>query len=183
VNLEVVKARARPGADAGAIMAFADAASSELESMTRLAAAMLALGRPGRGAADVARIAADAVALLEPGLRASGVRLELAGDRSAVVAGRPTDVRLAVVTSLLAVVESVRNRAETAEIAGALPASDTAGLVRCTTTSEPRPTLVIAPSLGATLAPDVRDALADAAIGVDSSGDALRLAFPGVLEP
>ena len=43
--------------------------------------------------------------------------------------------------------------------------------------------LLIAPSFGATVAPDVRGALADAAIGVDSSGDALRLAFPGVLEP
>jgi hypothetical protein len=42
---------------------------------------------------------------------------------------------------------------------------------------------VIAPSFGATLAPDVRDALAEAGIGVDASGDALALAFPGVSEP
>ena len=71
----------------------------------------------------------------------------------------------------------------TVEFAGAVPARDTARVVRCTTSRDPRPTVAIVPAFGATVAPDVQRALADVGIDVEDSGEALRLAFPGVPEP
>jgi signal transduction histidine kinase len=56
VNLEVIRSRAaRPDAPASAVAQFAEAAGHQLERLTSLIEAVLALGRPERDPADVAR--------------------------------------------------------------------------------------------------------------------------------
>ncbi|MDB4887585.1 MAG: hypothetical protein JWN79_3023 [Gemmatimonadetes bacterium] len=55
VNLEVIRSRAaRPETPASAVGAFAEAAGQQLERLTSLIEAVLALGRPERDPADVA---------------------------------------------------------------------------------------------------------------------------------
>jgi signal transduction histidine kinase len=55
VNLEVIRSRAaRPDVPASAVAAFAEAAGQQLERLTSLIEAVLALGRPERDPADVA---------------------------------------------------------------------------------------------------------------------------------
>jgi hypothetical protein len=55
VNLEVIRSRAqRPDAPASAVASFAEAAGQQLERLTSLIEAVLALGRPERDPADVA---------------------------------------------------------------------------------------------------------------------------------
>jgi signal transduction histidine kinase len=55
VNLEVIRSRAaRPDAPASAVAAFAEAAGHQLERLTSLIEAVLALGRPEREPCDVA---------------------------------------------------------------------------------------------------------------------------------
>jgi signal transduction histidine kinase len=55
VNLEVIRSRAaRPDAPASAVATFAEAAGQQLERLTSLIEAVLALGRPERDPADVA---------------------------------------------------------------------------------------------------------------------------------
>lgn len=54
VNLEVIRSRAaRPDTPASAVGAFAEAAGQQLERLTTLIEAVLALGRPAREPADV----------------------------------------------------------------------------------------------------------------------------------
>lgn len=54
VNLEVIRSRAaRPDTPASAVAQFADAASQQLDRLTNLAEAVLALGRVDRSPADV----------------------------------------------------------------------------------------------------------------------------------
>lgn len=55
VNLEVIRSRAaRPDAPASAVATFAEAAAHQLDRLTSLIEAVLALGRPERDPADVA---------------------------------------------------------------------------------------------------------------------------------
>ena len=52
VNLEVVRARARPAADAGRVAPFAEAAVEQAEGALALTGALLALSRPPRAPVD-----------------------------------------------------------------------------------------------------------------------------------
>jgi signal transduction histidine kinase len=64
VNLEVVRSRCERGtADAHALLPFATAAAGELERVSRLVDALLALARPGRG--ELAALAAPVVTLYD----------------------------------------------------------------------------------------------------------------------
>ena len=119
VNLEVVRGRAaRPDAPATAVAPFADAAGQQLERLTTLLEALLALGRAEREPVDVAvtlrRVAtlcgastssADAEVLVELGnleatpttvrgdaVRAAGVRWSEGGQGQG--AGRTDDLSL-----------------------------------------------------------------------------------------
>jgi hypothetical protein len=123
VNLEVVRARSgRPQAASAAIAPFAEAAGQQLERLTTLIEAVLALGRPEREPADVAIIlrrlatlcgavasSADAGVIVEVGdveftatrVRGDAVRLALAVPMLALVTGadrggRMTPVRCTV---------------------------------------------------------------------------------------
>jgi hypothetical protein len=179
VNVEVVKARARPGADAGAAASFAEAASAQLEELAALTEALLALARAPRGTPDAALIARQASALLAPGLPRLGVRIELSGDRSCPAGGDPSAVRLAVVAGLLAVVDAAADTAaRTAETAGTDSADEPTHRVGCRMQSDARPTVEIAPRYGATLPPAVARALAAVDVVISADSEMLRIALP-----
>jgi len=104
VNLEVVRSRAsRPEAPASAVAPFAEAAAQQLERLTALLDAVLALGRSDRAPADVAvtlrRVAALCSASNSSADARVTVREAVVGDaRTSVVADA---VRLALVAPLL----------------------------------------------------------------------------------
>jgi len=109
VNLEVVRSRAsRADAPASAVAPFADAAAQQLERLTALLDAVLALGRSERGPADVG-ITLRRVAALCSASNASSdarvtVREALVGDAHTSVASDA--VRLALIAPLLDAVAS-----------------------------------------------------------------------------
>ena len=136
VNLEVVRSRAsRAETPASAVAPYADAAAQQLERLTTLLEAVLALGRIERAPADVAvtlrRVAAvcgasnsSADARVTVGAMSAGdartsvtgdaVRLALVAPLLEAVAGRKGEVREAVVCELAgeADVLAVRLRAD-----------------------------------------------------------------------
>jgi hypothetical protein len=180
VNVEVVKARARPGADAGAAAPFAEAASAQLEELAVFTEALLALGRAARGTPDAALVARHTSTLMAPGLARQGVRIEHVGSRSCPAGGDPTAARLAVVAGLLAVAEAA---VHTVETAGTDSAVEPTYRVGCTTQDDDRPTVEIAPRYGATLPPAVVRALAAVDVLVSTDSEMLRIALPARAEP
>jgi hypothetical protein len=151
-----------------------------LEELAALTEALLMLSRPPRGTPDAAVIARHASALLAPGVARLGVRIELSGARSCPAGGDPTAVRLAVVAGLLAVVEAAARMAETAGTDSAVEPTHRVG---CTTQSDDRPTVEIAPRYGATLPPAVARALAAVDVVVSADSEMLRIALPERSEP
>jgi signal transduction histidine kinase len=125
VNLEVIRSRAaRPGTPASAVAQFGDAAGQQLERLTTLIEAVLALGRAERSPADVgttlrrvvalcgatASSADAAVELVDGGLIGSAqtcvigdvVRLALMGPLLDMVSATDRAHRLSAVTCTLA---------------------------------------------------------------------------------
>lgn len=176
MNVEVVKARARPGADAGAAATFAEAAADQLDLSARLVTPLLALARPHRGTLDVASVARDAVALLAPAAAHHGLQVEIDGASACAVGGDPTAVRLAVVASLLALSEPGLG-GSTDETAGMEPADEPVVRLRCTTHAD-RPEIAVGPRRGATLGPAYVRALHAAGVHVVTEPEQLRLIFP-----
>jgi hypothetical protein len=104
VNLEVIRSRvARPDASAAAVAPFADAAVQQLDRLTTLLDAVLALGRIEREPADVGitlrRVAALCGASSSAADSAVSVHDNLVGDARTRVAGDA--VRLALAAPLL----------------------------------------------------------------------------------
>lgn len=118
VNLEVVRSRAGRGeTGVSALQPFAEAAAAELESVIQSAEAMLALARPPRGPADVARITRDVAVLASRG-GGAGAAAEGEGRRLTVDKGverlgttsAPTSAaRLAIAAVLLAALEASKD--------------------------------------------------------------------------
>lgn len=114
VNLEVVRSRAGRGeAGVSALQPFAEAAAAELESVIQSAEAMLALARPSRGPADVARITRDVAVLASRGAGAApaevgGRRLTVdkGVERLGTTSAPASAARLAIAAVLLAAVEA-----------------------------------------------------------------------------
>ncbi len=78
VNLEVVRARAaRPDATAASVARYADVAAAQVESLSSLLDALLAVVRPAGEAPDAARVVAPLVALLDAVARPEGGAVEL----------------------------------------------------------------------------------------------------------
>jgi signal transduction histidine kinase len=111
VNLEVVRSRAgRADAAASAVAPFADAAAHQLERLTALLDAVLALGRRERGPVDVGITLRRVAAVCSASNAASDARVTV---REALVndarTGVPSEaVRLALTAPLLDVVASRR---------------------------------------------------------------------------
>src|SRR4051812_24161088 len=119
VNLEVIRSRAaRPDATAVAVAPFADAAVQQLERLTTLLEAVLALGRIEREPADVGitlrRVAALCGASSSAADSAVAVRDNLVGDARTRVAGDA--VRLALVAPLLEAVVGRKGEARATEV-------------------------------------------------------------------
>jgi hypothetical protein len=108
LNLEVVRSRSERESSATALAPFAEAASSQLETLTERSEALLYLARPPRqGAqADVALTLRHLAALLVPAARANGGRLEVSGwQRPAPTRVGAEAVRLALGAGLLTLIE------------------------------------------------------------------------------
>ena len=119
VNLEVVRSRAgRAEAPASAVAPFADAAAQQLERLTSLLDAVLALGRTERAPADVGvtlrRIAALCSASNATADAKVTVRDALEGDARTSVHGDA--VRLAIAAPLLDVVAGTKGESRDAVI-------------------------------------------------------------------
>jgi signal transduction histidine kinase len=119
VNLEVVRSRAsRADAPASAVAPFAEAAAQQLERLTALLDAVLALGRSERGPADVGVTLRRVAALCSASNASSDARVTvreaLVGDARTSVA---TDaVRLALIAPLLDAVASRRGESRDAVV-------------------------------------------------------------------
>jgi signal transduction histidine kinase len=119
VNLEVIRSRAsRPDAPASAVAPFAEAAAQQLERLTALLDAVLALGRSERGPADIGVTLRRVAALCSASNASSDARVTvreaLVGDARTTVA---TDaVRLALIAPLLDAVASRRGESREAVI-------------------------------------------------------------------
>ena len=119
VNLEVVRSRAsRADASASAVAPFAEAAAQQLERLTGLLDAVLALGRSERGPADVGVTLRRVAALCSASNASSDARVTvrevLVGDARTSVA---TDVvRLALIAPLLDAVASRRGESRDAVV-------------------------------------------------------------------
>src|SRR3954469_17439525 len=107
VNLEVVRGRAaRPDARADAVAPFADAAAQQLERLTTLIEAVLALGRAERQPADVAVTLRRIVTVCGASSSSADaeVVVEMGDVESAVTSVAGAAVRLALAAPLLALV-------------------------------------------------------------------------------
>jgi hypothetical protein len=118
VNLEVVRSRSGGGrgeAAASALRPFAEAAAAELESVIQSAEAILALARPPRGPADVARITRDVAVLASRGAAEAedggGRRLTVdkGVERLGTTSAPTSAARLAIAAVVLAAVEASKD--------------------------------------------------------------------------
>jgi hypothetical protein len=190
MNLEVVRLRARPGADPAGAAPFAASAAEELERANTLVAAVLALARAPRGDAppDVGEALRQASALVAPVLahRRVGLDLDLGGER-APTAAPVRAVRLALVRALLGagdiLADQTVGHVVAAEFGNADDADESVRLLRCTLRSTPAPVLRLhTPVAAAWDAPPLdaadADALQGAGVELRRDGDAWLVHFP-----
>lgn len=192
VNLEVVRARARPEADAGRVAPFAEAAVEQAEGALALTGALLALSRPPRAPVDAAAVARQACTLLAPVVAHRGVRVWLEAEAPAPVDGEPLAVRAAVLLALLAGAESAEATASVvsepdpsvspAELGGSNPADESLRRLRCTVSSASRVSVRVEPAAGsASGAPWLSDAavalLRESGVDVVRDPDATTITF------
>jgi signal transduction histidine kinase len=132
VNLEVVRGRAaRADARAAAVAPFADAAAHQLERLTTLIEAVLALGRAEREPADVA-VTLRRVATVCGASSSSAdaeVVIEMGDVESTVTSVPGAAVRLALAAPLLALVHGVSGSAQVSTVRCALRADEGATVV------------------------------------------------------
>jgi signal transduction histidine kinase len=132
VNVEVIRGRAaKPDALAASVAPFAEAAAQQLDRLTTLVEAVLALGRPERHPADV-RVTLRRIATL---CRASSsatdaeVEVELGDVESTVTSVSGTAVRLALAAPLLDLVEGAPQGARATTVHCVVSAGEDATVV------------------------------------------------------
>ena len=168
VNLEVVRSRAsRADAAASTVAPFADAAAQQLERLTALLDAVLALGRSERGPVDLGITLRRVAALCSASNAASDARVTV---REALVGDARTSVaidavRLALTAPLLDVVAS--RRGESREAVVCELADDGDSLVVRLLADRPVP-----------MPADAADALRAAGVRWTDSGHELSVVFP-----
>ena len=186
MNLEVVRLRARPGADAGAAAPFAATAAEELERSAALAGALIALTRMPRTTAasvDVREVLQQVVTLLAPTALARGLTVAVDPGTGGMGTTAPVvGVRLGITAALLAATE-LSERTLAVEPGNSDSAVEPARLLRCTLRLDPGPTLrisgagAVTPALGA-VDPGTLLALGTAGIDLHADGEALVLRCP-----
>jgi len=168
VNLEVVRSRAsRADAAASSVAPFADAAAQQLERLTALLDAVLALGRSERGPVDLGITLRRVAALCSASNAASDARVTV---REALVSDARTSVaidavRLALTAPLLDVVAS--RRGESREAVVCELADDGDSLVVRLLADRPVP-----------MPADAADVLRAAGVRWTDSGHELSVVFP-----
>jgi signal transduction histidine kinase len=168
VNLEVVRSRAsRADAAASTVAPFAEAAAQQLERLTALLDAVLALGRSERGPVDVGITLRRVAALCSASNAASDARVTvreaLHGDARTSVA--MDAVRLALTAPLLDVVAS--RRGESREAVVCELASDGDALVVRLLADRPVP-----------MPADIAEVLRAAGVRWTEAGHELSVVFP-----
>lgn len=169
VNLEVIRSRSqRPDAAASAVRTFADSATQQLERLTSLLEAVLALGRAEREPCDVAvtlrRVAALCGASSSAADSTVTVRQTLVDDARTSVNG--TAVRLALAAPMLDAVVGERGGAQGTALLCELTRDGDALVVRL---RADRPV---------TLPPRVAGTLHDAGVRWTEAPNDLSLVFP-----
>jgi hypothetical protein len=172
VNLEVIRSRsARPDAPAAAAAPFAEAAAQQLERLTSLLEAVLALGRTERTPADVGvtlrRLAAVCSASSASGDAAVAVAQEPAASDESTTQVAGDAVRLALGAPLL---EAVAGR----------PGGGGAGVVRCVIGGTATDVVVTIAGAGhpLTMPAEVVAAVRAAGVRWTDGPEHLSLAFP-----
>ncbi|MEO8561062.1 MAG: hypothetical protein ABI601_03240 [bacterium] len=133
VNLEVVRSRAaRPDTPASAVASFADAAAQQLDRLTSLLEAVLALGRVERDPVDVGITLRRVAALCGASSAAadSGVTVHDSLDTAAHTRVPGDAVRLALAAPLLDAVEGMKGGPRAADVACELTGEPDALVVR-----------------------------------------------------
>jgi hypothetical protein len=133
VNLEVVRSRAgRPDAPASAVASFADAAAQQLERLTNLLDAVLALGRAERDPVDVGITLRKIGALCGASSSATdaGVTVHDSSDGESRTSVSGDAVRLALAAPLLDAVMGAKGGPRAADVACDLSGEPDALVVR-----------------------------------------------------
>jgi len=163
VNLEVVRSRCgNPNATMSGVVPFATNASGQLDVLTEMAEALLALARPAREPVEVTATLGHLAALLRPAARSEGFQIEIerpSGPGS--VRARGNIVRLVLATALLGAFE----RESDVQCSATL---EDEAIVRLTTADGcpiDMPAVII-------------DAAASAGIRIETDGHSISLAFP-----
>jgi hypothetical protein len=108
LNLEVVRSRSQKDGSTTALAPFAEAASSQLETLSERTESLLFLARPPRqgSQSDVAQALRHLASLLVPAARADGGKLEVSGgEKPAPTRASAEAVRLALAAGLLVLME------------------------------------------------------------------------------
>lgn len=166
VNLDVVRSRAeRPGTPAADVQKFAGAATQQLGVVIRMSGALLSLGRPPRGSAEVSSIAKQVGSILEDTLRSDGARIEIevAGGMSAETSAPTAAVRLILVEVMFA--------AASRKVDLSVRVSGFAA-----------PLVEIRPAPSPELSREITAAVAAVGITVSTDGHGISIVFPGPAE-
>lgn len=173
VNLEVIRSRAgRPDAPASSVAPFAEAAGQQLERLTNLIEAVLALGRPERTPADVGLTLRRIATVCSASASSADAAVELTEDDGwrggSTVTRVPGDVvRLALLAPLLDAVAGVDR-------------SVRASAVRCTIGGDDGQVLVTigAPGRRSGMPAAVADVVRAGGVSWTEGPQDLSLAFP-----
>lgn len=163
VNLEVVRSRcANAEARASAASVFAANAAAQMESLTEMSEALLALSRPPREPVEVSATLGHLTALLRPAAKSEGFQIEVERPPGpGAVRARGNIVRLVLATALLGAFERESD-------VQCLATLDEDAIVRLTT-ADARPIKMPA---------EVIDVAASAGIRIETHGHSISLAFP-----
>ncbi len=126
VNLEVIRSRAeRPGAPASSVSSFGEAAAQQLERLTALLDAVLALGRAEREPVDLGAVLRRVATLCSASSAAAGAVVEVRDScvEQALTRVRGDAVRLSLAAPVLDVVGSAERPAASAPIVCTLAAA------------------------------------------------------------
>jgi signal transduction histidine kinase len=171
VNLEVLRSRAaKADRPAASLAPFADAASQQLDRLTTLLEAVLALGRTEREPADVGVTLRRVVILCAASASSSDAAVDLQDgmdDSSMATAVGGDVVRLALAAPVLAAVAGMDRASRASAVTCSIAADDRA--VRVTIAAEGRTTRMPA---------EVARVVRDAGVVVDEETQDLSLAFP-----
>jgi signal transduction histidine kinase len=171
VNLEVIRSRAvRPDALASAVAPFGEAAAQQLERLTNLIEAILALSRPERSPADVGVTLRRVTTLCAASSSSADAAVRMIDDASVgstMTRVRSDVVRLALLAPLLDVIAGSDNVNRASEVTCVLSGDDDAVLV-----------VIAAADRRATMPESVADVARSAGIRWTEGEPDLSLSFP-----